>query len=127
VERRIQGDVTLRGDARGGTEAPVIRRTFHGATVPGYASVVVRRMAVWFSMRAGRALRRETSRSDTHSAPAVSSPGGADQHIAKFAQVGCLGSFVERCGDVFCRTSHLVNAIRQVGRLVGRQHHRVRR
>jgi hypothetical protein len=105
----------------------VIRRTFHGATVPGYASVVVRHMAVWFSIRAGWAPRRETSRSDTHSAPAISSPGGADQRIAKFAQFGCLGSFVERCGDVFCRTSHLVNAIRQVGRLVGRQHHRVRR
>src|ERR1700758_3672644 len=70
-------------------------------------------------------LRREMSRSDTHSAPAVSSPGGSDQYVAKFAQFGCPGSFVEGCGDVFCGTSHLVNAVRQVGGLVGRQHHRV--
>jgi hypothetical protein len=73
----------------------------------------------------GWALRREMSRSDTHSAPAVSSPGGSDQHVAKFAQFGCPGSFVERCGDVFRRTSHLVNAVRQVGGLVAGQQHRV--
>ena len=71
------------------------------------------------------ALQREMSQSDTHSAPAVGSPGGSDQHVAKFAQLGCPGSFVERCGHVFCRTSHLVNAVREVGGLVGGQHHRV--
>jgi hypothetical protein len=71
------------------------------------------------------ALRRGMSRSDTNSAPAVSSPGGSNKHIAKFAQFGCPGSFVERGGDVFCRTSHLVNAVRQVSGLVGGQHHRV--
>ena len=102
----------LLGDARGGVEVRQIRRIVHGATVPGYTSAVVRRMAVGFSMRAGRAPRRETSRSDTHSAPAVGGAGGADEHTAKFAQFGCLRSFVECCGDVLRRTSHLVNAIR---------------
>jgi hypothetical protein len=48
-----------------------------------------------------------------------------DQRITQFAQYGRLGSFVERCSDILRRTSHLVNAIRQVGRIVGRQHDRV--
>jgi len=108
----------LLDDARGDAEVHLtprtpeyLWRTVHGATVPGYASVVVRRMAMRFRVRAGRALRRREPRSDTHPAPAVGSPGGADQDVAKFAHFGCLGSFVERCGDVLRCTSHLVYAI----------------
>ena len=88
----------------------------HGATVPGYPSLVVRRM---------RELSASSRRSQRRSAPAVGGPGGPDQHVAQFAQFGCPGAFVERGGDILRRASHLVNAIRQVGGLVGRQHHRV--
>lgn len=59
------------------------------------------------------------------SAPAVGGPGCPDQRVAQFTQFGCPGSFVKRRGDVLRRTSHLVDAIREVGRLVGRQHHHV--
>jgi hypothetical protein len=83
------------------------RRAVHGATLPGDPSVV-----------AGGGL-------DGRPAPAVGGPGGAHQHIAQLAQLGRPGPFVERGGDIFGRTSHLVNAVRQVGRVVGRQHHRV--
>jgi hypothetical protein len=102
----------LPGDARGGIEVGQIPRAVHGATLPGYESAEVRSMVVGFSVRAGGAPHREPSRSDTHSAPAVSGAGGADQHSAKFAEFGCPGSFVERRGDVLRRASHLVNAIR---------------
>ena len=62
---------------------------------------------------------------DTHSAPTVGGPGGADQHVAQFAQFSWSGSFVERGGNVLGCASDLVNTIRQVGSVVGRQHHRV--
>ena len=79
----------------------------------------------WSGMSNARARSGETTRSDAGAAPAVGGPGGADQHVAQFAQFGCPGSFVERRGDVLGGASHLVDAIRQVGGVVGRQHHRV--
>ena len=65
--------------------------------------------------------------SDDHSAPAVGSLGGTDQHIAQFTQFSGFGTFVERRGDILRGASDLVNAIRQVGRLVRRQHHGISR
>jgi hypothetical protein len=65
--------------------------------------------------------------SSGRSAPAVGGHGGSHQRIAQFAQFGCPGSFVKRRCNVFCRASHLIDAIRQVSGLVSRQHHRVRR
>ncbi len=72
------------------------------------------------SSRAARAMR-----SDTCSAPAVGRPGGVDQRLAQLAEFGGLGALLECGGDVLGRTSHLVDAIREVGRVVGRQHHRI--
>ena len=65
------------------------------------------------------------SGSDTHSAPTVGGPGRLDQTSHSSRSSVCPGPFVERGSDVLGRASHLVNAIRQVGRVVGRQHHRV--
>ena len=78
---------------------------------------------------AGRAGPRAPTRrrSDTHSAPTVGGPRGADQHIAELAQFGRSRSLVERCGDVLGRASDLVDAVREVGRIVSGQHHRVSR
>lgn len=61
------------------------------------------------------------------SAPSVGGLRGSHQRVAQFAQFGWPGSFVERCGNIFCRASHLVDAVGQVGSLVGGEHHGVRR
>lgn len=53
------------------------------------------------------------------SAPPIGSPGGPDQLVAQIAQFGRRGSFVERGDDILGGASHLVNTIRQIGRVVG--------
>ncbi len=68
---------------------------------------------------------RRTIGSDAGAAPTVSGAGRADQHVAQFPQFGCRGPFVERGGDILRSASHLIDPVRQVGRVVGRQHHRV--
>src|SRR5947209_19040074 len=83
--------------------------TAHGATVLGRASVLV---------KAGL---------DARSAPTVGGAGGPDQHVAQLAKFGRRGALVERRGDVLRCASHLVNTVREVGGILGRQHHRVGR
>ena len=61
------------------------------------------------------------------SAPAVGGHGGSHQRIAQLAQFSGRGSFVKRRRNVFCRASHLIDAIGQVSGLVSGQHHRVGR
>lgn len=65
--------------------------------------------------------------SDAHPAPAVGGLSGAQQHVAQFAKLGGPGAFLQRRGDVFGRTSDLVDAVGEVGGVVGRQHHGIRR
>jgi hypothetical protein len=65
--------------------------------------------------------------SSGRSAPAVGGHGGSHQRIAQLAQLGSRGAFIERRRNVFCRASHLINAIGQVSGLVSGQHHRVGR
>lgn len=62
---------------------------------------------------------------DTHPAPTVGCPGGPQQLVAQFTQFVCAGSFVKCGGDVLRRTSHLVDAVRQVSRVLSRQHHSI--
>ena len=67
----------------------------------------------------------EAKRVSGWSAPPVGRLRGAHQGGAQFAQLGGVSTLLERNGDVFSCASHLIDAIGQVGGLVGRQHHRV--
>ena len=60
-------------------------------------------------------------------APPVGGLGRLHQRFAQFAQFGSTRALVERGGDVLGGASHLIDAIGQVGRIVGRQHHRIGR
>jgi hypothetical protein len=86
----------------------------HGETVPVTSQLG---LSAWWpgSQRSGR------------SAPAVGGRGGSHQRITQFTQFGRRGSFVKRRSNVFCRASHLIDAIGQVGGLICGQHHRVGR
>jgi hypothetical protein len=113
-----------------------LRQDFKTSDAPGCYKRIG--LDVWKVVSAGTARRSwrdctgltiagGQARSDDHSAPAVGSLGGADQHIAQFAQFGCIGTFVERRGDILRGASDLVNAIRKVSRLVSREHHGISR
>ncbi len=49
--------------------------------------------------------------------------GGLDQRVAQLTQPGGPGALVDRGRHVLGRAAHLVDAIGQVGRVVGGQHH----
>jgi len=127
AERLVGSGATLRSRRsrciRSARTTGYTRPVVHGATVPGYPSVVFMRVSVCSLVRRRGTVR--TIRSDAGAAPAVSGPGGTDQHVAQFAQFGCPGTFVERGGNVLRSASHLVDPVRQIGRVVGGQHHRV--
>jgi hypothetical protein len=59
--------------------------------------------------------------------PAVGRPGRPHQSVAQFAQLRGLSSFFDRGRHVLRGASDLIDAIGQLGGLVGRQHHRIRR
>lgn len=59
------------------------------------------------------------------SAPAVGGLRGSHQRVTQLTQFGCRGSFVQRRGNIFGGASDLVDAVGQVGGLVGGQHYRV--
>lgn len=65
--------------------------------------------------------------SDAHPAPAVGGLSGAEQYLAELAKFKRPGAFLECGGDILGRTSDLVDAVGQVGGVIGRQHHRIRR
>jgi hypothetical protein len=86
----------------------------HGETVPVTSQL---RLSAWLP----------GFQSSGRSAPAVGGHGGSHQRVAQLAQLGSRGSFVKRGRNVFCRASHLIDAIGQVSGLVSGQHHRVGR
>src|ERR1700687_5548095 len=61
------------------------------------------------------------------SAPAVGGFGRAHQRVAQFPQLGALSALVDGRCEIFGSASDLVDAVGQLGRLVGGQYHRVGR
>jgi hypothetical protein len=68
----------------------------------------------------------ETGRNQD-SAPAIGGLYRPQQRVAQPAQFRAFGAFVERGGYVLSGAPHLIDPVRQLGGLVGRQHHRVSR
>jgi hypothetical protein len=57
-------------------------------------------------------MREKTAGDQPRSAPPVRGRSGSYQGSAQIAQFDRLGSLVERCRNIFCRASQLVNAVR---------------
>ena len=71
--------------------------------------------------------RDESGRLPPASAPTVSGLHGPHQRGAQLPQLGGFGALVERCDDILRGAAHLIDPVRQLGRLHGREHHRVGR
>ncbi len=108
-----------------------LARLIHGLApqpIPALSSDPWRDSTGHKSAKAKRVFARQRSlgrRRSGWSAPPVGGLRGAHQGSTQIAQFEGVSPLVERGGDVLGRASHLVDAVRQVGCLVGRQHHRV--